>query len=170
MVLLSLQVGLLLLFSHSVVPDSLRPYGLQHSRLPCPSLFPRVCSNSGPLSWWCHPAISNSHPLLLPSSIFPSIMAFSSEFTSGDQNIGASALASALPMKVQGWFSVELTSLISSLFKGLSRVFSSVTVQKYLFFSAQPSLQSSLTSVCDYWKNHSFDYMDLCQQSDVSAF
>ena len=65
-----------LLFSHSVVSNSLRPHGLQHSRFPCPPLSPRVCSNSFPLSWWCHP----SYPLclLLLPSIFPSISVFSS--------------------------------------------------------------------------------------------
>ena len=47
-------------FSHSVVSDSLRPHGLQHSRLPCPSPTPGTCSNSCPLSWWCHPTISSS--------------------------------------------------------------------------------------------------------------
>ena len=51
---------MLLLFSHSVVSNSLQPHGLQHARLPFPSLSPRVCSNSSPLSWWCHPTISSS--------------------------------------------------------------------------------------------------------------
>ena len=69
----------LLLFSHSVVSDSLSPYGLQHARLPCPSLSTRACSNSCPLSWWCHPTISSCHPLLLMPSIFPSIRVFSNE-------------------------------------------------------------------------------------------
>ena len=47
-------------FSHSVVSDSLRPHGLQHTRLPCPLPTPRACSNSCPLSRWCHPTISSS--------------------------------------------------------------------------------------------------------------
>ena len=50
----------MLWFSHSVMPDSLWPHGLQHTRLPCPSLTPGACSNSCPLSWWCHPTISSS--------------------------------------------------------------------------------------------------------------
>ena len=66
-------------FSHSVVSDSLQSHGLQHSRLPCPSPTPRPCSNSCPLSRWCHPTISSSYPLLLPPSVFPSIRVFSSE-------------------------------------------------------------------------------------------
>ena len=70
----------LLLFSRSVVSDSLRPHGLQHARLPCLSLSPRVCSNSCPLSRWCHPTISSSYrPLLLLLSVFPSIRIFSKE-------------------------------------------------------------------------------------------
>ena len=48
------------MFSHSVVSDSLQPHGLQHARLPCPSLSPGACSNSCPLSWWCHPTILSS--------------------------------------------------------------------------------------------------------------
>ena len=53
-------VHLLLLFSCSVISDSLRPHGLQHTRLPCPSPSPGACSNSCPLSWWCHPTILSS--------------------------------------------------------------------------------------------------------------
>ena len=63
----------------SVVPSSLRPHGLQHSRLPCPSSSPRACSNSCPLSQWCHPTILSCHPLLLLPSIFPNIRVFSNE-------------------------------------------------------------------------------------------
>ena len=59
-------------------PPTLWPHGLQHTKLPCPSLYPRVCSNSGPLSWWCHPTILSCHPLLLPSA-FSSIRDFSNE-------------------------------------------------------------------------------------------
>ena len=66
-------------FSCSVVSNSLRPHGLQHTRLPCPSLTLRAYSNSCPSSWWCHPTISSCHPLLLPPSIFPSIRVFSNE-------------------------------------------------------------------------------------------
>ena len=68
-------------FSHSVMSDSLWPYGLQHTRLPCPSPTPRACSHSCPLSWWCHPTIYLilCRPFLFPPSIFPSIRVFSSE-------------------------------------------------------------------------------------------
>ena len=70
----------MLFFSHSVVSDSLKPHGLQHARPPCPSPIPRACSNSCPLSWWCHPTISSSVvPLLLPPSVFPSTRVFSNE-------------------------------------------------------------------------------------------
>ena len=64
----------LFLFFHSVVSDSLQPHGLQHTKLPCPSLSPEVCTDSCPLSQWCHPTISPSvAPLLLLPSIFPSL-------------------------------------------------------------------------------------------------
>ena len=100
-------------FSHSVMSDSLWPHGLQHARFPCPSPIPRACSNSWPLSWWCHPTISSSVLHFLPS-IFSSIKVFSNEFfISGGQRIEASASASVLPMNIQDWFPLGLTGLIS---------------------------------------------------------
>ena len=122
--------------------DSLWPYGWQHARLPCPSPTPGVYSNSCSLSQWCHPTISSSVPLLLPPSIFPSIRVFSMSqlFASGGQSIEASASASVPPMNIQDWFPLGLTSLISLLPKGLSRVFSNTTVQKHQFLGAQHSL------------------------------
>ena len=93
-------------------------------------------------------------------------------FTSGGQCVGASASASAsvLPKNIQDWFPLGLTGWISLLSKGLWRVFSSTTVWKHQFFVAQLLYGPTLTSIHDYWKSHSFDYMDLCEQSDVSAF
>ena len=82
-------------------------------------------------------------------------------FTLGSQSIGASALASLLPMDIQGWFPLGLIGLISLLLlKGLSRVFSNTTVEKHQFFGTQPSLWSNSHTVHRYWKNHSFDYTD----------
>ena len=109
------------------------------------------------------------HPLLLPF-IFPALGSFPMSwlFTSGGQSIEDSA--SILPMNIHGWFPLALTGLISMLSKGLSRVFSNITVQKHQFFSTQPSYGPTLISVYAYWKNHSFDYIDLCWQSDVSGF
>ena len=85
-------------------------------------------------------------------------------FASGGQSIGASASASVFPMNIQGWFPVGLTGLIL-LSKGLSRVFSSVTSLKRSVL-----WHSAVTSVHNYWKNHSFDYTDFCQQSNVLLF
>ena len=131
-----------MLLSGSVVSDSLRPHGLQHVRLPCPSPSPRVCSNSCPLSQGCHPNILSCLPLPLLPSIFPSIRFFSNEslLCIRCQNIGASALASVLPMNIQEWFPLGLTDLISLDSKEFSRVFSNTTVQKHQFFCAQLSL------------------------------
>ena len=83
--------------------------------------------------------------LLLLPSILPSIRVFlmSWLFATGGQSIGASASASVLPKNIQDWFPLELTSLISLLSKGLSRVFSNTTVQKHQFFGSQPSLWSN---------------------------
>ena len=85
------------------------------------------------------------HPLFLPPSIFPASGSFpvSQLFTSGDQSIGVSASASVLPMNIQDWFPLRLTSLISLLSRGLSGVFSNTTVQKHQFFGAQLSLWSN---------------------------
>ena len=121
-------------FSRSVMSDSLWPYELEHSRLPCPSLTPGACSNSYPLSQWCHPTISSS---VIPfssccrscpaSGSFP----MSQLFASCGQSIGASALASVLPMNIQNWFPLGLTGLISLQSKGLSSIFSNSTIQKH---------------------------------------
>ena len=137
----------LLLFSHSVMTNSLQPHGLQHARLPCPSLSPGACSNSCPLSQWCHPTISSS--VILFSSCLQSFPASGSSFpmswlfSSGGQSIRASISASVLPVNIQDWFPLGLTGLISLQSKGLSRVFSNPTVQKHQFIGAHPSLWSN---------------------------
>ena len=140
------------LFSHSVVSNSLRPLGLQHVRLPCLLPPPRVCSNSCPLSWWCHSTISSSVALFssCPQS-FPVSGSFpvSQLFASGGQSIGASASAFALPMNIQGWFPLGLTGLISLQSKGLSRVCPSTTIRKHQFFGIQPSLWSN-SHICTW--------------------
>ena len=108
--------------SHSVVSDSLRLYGLQHSRLPCPSSAPKTCSHSCPFGRWCHPTISSSVvPFSYHLQYFPGSGSFQmcQFFTSGGQSIGVCASASVLPMNIQDWFPLGLTSLISLLFKGL---------------------------------------------------
>ena len=134
-----------LLFSRSFVSNSLRPHGLQHDRLPCPSPSARVCPNSCPLSWWCHPTISSSVTPFFCLQSFPASGSFtlSQLFASGGQNIGVSALASVLLMNIQGWFPLELTCLISLLSKELSRVFLSFTIRKCEFFGPQASLWSN---------------------------
>ena len=109
------------------------PHALQHTRLPCPSLSPRVCSNSCWLSWWCHPTISSSvAPFSFSPQSFPASGSFpmSQLFTSGGQSIGTSASASVHLMNIQGWFLLELTALISLLSKGPSRVCSSTIVKE----------------------------------------
>ena len=134
-----------LLFSHQDMSNSLRPHGLQHASLHCPSPSPRVCPNSCPL----HSVMPPNHLILchlllfclqsfLTSGSFP----MSRFFASSGQSIGAPTSASVLPMNIQGWFPLRLTSLISLQSKGLSRVFSNTTVKKHQFFSTQSSLWS----------------------------
>ena len=156
--------------SLSHVSDSLQFHRLQHSRLPRPSPSPRICSNSCPLSQWCHPTISSS--VILFSS-FPASGSFpvTRLFASGGQSIGASASASVFLMNIQGWYPLELTGLIALQSKGLSKVFFNTTVQKHQFFGSQPSLWSNFH--IHTWlleKLHSFDFANLCQQSSTSAF
>ena len=105
-------------FRCSVVSYSLQPHGLQHTRLPCPSPSPGVCSNSCPLSQWCHPTIwSSVVPFSFCFQSFPASGSFpmSRLFASDGQSIGASASASALPMNIQGWFPLGLTGLKASI-------------------------------------------------------
>ena len=125
------------------------------------------------LSWWCHPTISSSvNPFSSCPQSFPASGSFPMSwfFASGGQSIGASASASVLPMKIQGWFPLGLIGLISPLSKGLSRVFSSTTIRKHQFFGVQPPLWSNTQISTRLLENHSFDYMDLCWQSNVSTF
>ena len=134
---------LLLLFSHSVMSDSLQPHGLQHDRLPCPSPTPGACSNLCPLRRWCHPIISFSVvPFSSCLQYFPESRSFlmSQFFASGGQSIGVLALV--LPVNIQGWFPLGWTGLILQP-KGLSGVFSHTAVQKHQFFAPQLSLWSN---------------------------
>ena len=155
---------------------TLQPHGLQHAKLPCLSPTLRACSKSCPLNQWCHPTIS-PYVILFSSCLqsFPASGCFpnSQFFTLGGQSIGASALASVLLMNIQDWFSLELIGLISLQSKGLPRVFSNTTVHMYQFFYAQLSSRSNFhtqTLLLKKKKKKGFDYMDLCWQSNVSAF
>ena len=126
--------------------DSLWPHGLQLARPPSPSPTPRAYSDSCPLSGSWHPTIScsgipvSSHLQSLPATrSFP----MSQFFASGGQSIGVSASASVLPMNIQDWFPSGWIGWISLQSKGISGVFSSITVHKHQYFSAQLSLQSN---------------------------
>ena len=146
-------------------PHSLQPHRPQHTRPPCPSPTPRIYSDSCPLSRWCHPTISSS-VVLFSSRLqsFPVSGSFqmSQFFASSGQSIGVSASASVLPMNIQDWFPLGWTDWISLQSKGLSRVFSNTTVQKHQFSALSLLHSPTLTSIHDYWKNHSFDWTDLC--------
>ena len=86
----------LLLFRHSVMSDSLWPHGLQHPRLPCPSPSPRVCSDSRPPSWWCHPTISPSVKSFISSIIHQRWLQFAhsvQKTLSGTELLGSWVLA-----------------------------------------------------------------------------
>ena len=123
-------------FSHSVMSDSLRLHGLQHTKPPYPSPALGIYSNSCSLSRWCRPTISSSvDPYSSHLQSFPALGSFpmSQSFTSGGQSIGVLASASVLPMNILDWFPLGWTGWISLQSEGLSRVFSNTTVQKELY-------------------------------------
>ena len=155
------------MFSCSVISDSLWPHGLQHIRLPCPSPSPRACSNPCPTSHWCHPTVSSSVIPFSPSQSFlasgPFLM--SQLFASGGQT--------------KHWsfsFSICSSNEYSGLISFRNDWFDVLAVQGTLksHSSKASILQHSagpiLTSIYDYWKNHTFEHTDLCWQSSVSAF
>ena len=146
---------------------------MQHSRPPCPSLSPGVCSNPYPLSQWCYTTISSSvasFSFYLQSFLASGFFPVSQLFASGVQSIRVWASASVLPMNIPSWFPLGLTGLSPSCPRD-SQEPSPVPQFESLNSVALNLLYSlTLTSVHDYWKNHSFDYMGLCQQSDISAF
>ena len=151
---------------------TLWPYGLQYTRLPSPSLSSRVCSNTCPLSWWCQPMISSSvtHFSSCPQSLPASASLLSQLFTSGDQSTGTSASALVLPTNIQRWFPLGLTSLFSCCLRDSQEYspapqFESISSVVLSLLYGPP-----VTFIPNYWKNHSFNYRDLCRQSDVSAF
>ena len=152
--------GYSVLFSRSVVSDSLWPHEPQYTRPPCPSPTPGVHPNPCPLSWWCHPTILSS---VIPFSSCPQSLPASGSFpmsqlsTSGGQSIGVSASALFLPMNTQDWSPLGWTGWISLQSKGLSRVFSNTTVQKHQFFGAQLSSQSNSHIRTWLLEKHNFD-------------
>ena len=152
--------------------DSLLPHELQHFRLPCPSPLPGACSNSCPLSQWCHPTIL-CHPLFLLPSMFPSIRVFSTEaiicvrwpkYWSFSFSISPSDEYSGLISFRCEWF--DLLTVQGTLKSLLLHQNLKASILKHsVFFFYSPTL----TSIHDYWKNHSLDYMDLCWQCNASA-
>ena len=151
----------------------LPPHGLQHARIPCPSppillkiMFIESVMPSNHLFLCC--------PLLLLPSVFPTITVSFSELALPIRWPKHRSFSFSIsPSNEYSGFLFPLgsTGLTSLQAKGLSKVFSNTTVQKYQFFSAQLSLWSnSHTSIHDYQKNHSFESPDICHQSSVSAF
>ena len=151
--------------------DSLQHHGLQQAKLPCLLLLPRVYPSSCPLNQWCHLIISSSVAFFyfcLQSFTTSEFFLMSQLFPSGGQNIGASSSTSVLPMSFHGWFPLGLIGFISCC-------------PRYSQESSPPQFDSiaslglcllygpTFTSIHDYWKDHSFHCMDLCQQSDVFA-
>ena len=145
------------------------PHGLQHARPPCPSPTPGVYSNSCPLGWWCHPAISSSvvtFSFCLQSFPVTGSFPMSQFFASAGQSIGVSASASVPPVNIQYWFPLGLMPCHPRASQE-----SSPTPQfKSINSSALSFLYSpTVTYKHNYWKNHSLDWTDLGWQSNVST-
>ena len=146
---------------------TLRPHGMQHARILCPSLSPRVCPNSCPL---VSDAIQSSHPLPPPSLFdfrsFPASGYFPMGWflASTSQSIGASALASVLPMNIQGWFPLVWSPCSP---RDSQESFPASQFESINYLTLSLLYDPTLTSVHDYQKNHSFGHMNLCQQSDA---
>ena len=161
-------------FSHSVMSDSLRPHGVQHTMLPCPSPTPGVCSNSCPSSRWCHPTISFS---VVPfSSCLQSLPAsgsfpMSQLFTWGGQGIKSFSFNISPSNEHPGLISFGMDWLDLPAVPRHSQESSPTLQFKSINFLALSFLHSpTLTSTCDHWKNHSLDQTDLCWHSNVSDF
>ena len=138
-------------FSRSVMSDSLWPHEPQHTRPPCPLPTPGVYPNSCPLAWWCHPTISVI-PFSSSLQSFPASGSFSNESVFCIRWPKYSASASVLPMNIQDWFPLGWTAWISLQSKGLK------TLLQYHSSKASILLYSpTLTSIHDYWKNHSLE-------------
>ena len=150
--------------SCSVVSNSIWTHGLQHTRLPCPSLSSRICPSSCSLSRWCHPTISSCRPLLLPS-ILPSIRVFSNEsglhirwpkYWSFSFNIiPFNEHPGLISFRVDWLYLLAVQGTLKSLLQHRSSKASILTALSFLY-------GPTITSIHDYWKNHSFGYMDLC--------
>ena len=152
--------------------DSLQPHGLQHARLPCPSLCPRVCSNSYPLSQWCHPIISSSVAPFSSCPIFPNFRVFSNEEAlcirwAKDWSFSFS-LSPSNEYSGLIFFRIDWSDLLAvqwTLKSLLQHQLESINSSAFSLL-----YDSTFTSAHEYWKNHSFDCTDLCWQSNVSAF
>ena len=155
--------------------DSLWPHGLQHARFPCPSLSLVVCLDSCPLTWWCYLTVSSSATLF---SFCPQSFPASGSFLMSHLYImwlthWSFSCSISLSKEYSGLISwISPYGLVGSPCSPRDSQESSPTPQFKSINSLVLSLfhDPTLTSVHDYWKNHSFDYMDLFQQSDISAF
>ena len=146
---------------------SLWPWRLQHTRLPCPSPIPGVCSNSCPQSQWWHPTTSSSIiPFFSWLQSFPALGYFpmSQLSTSGDQSFGASASVSVPPMNTQDWSPLGWTGWIFLQSRDTQESFPTPKFESINSLTLSFLYGPMLTSTHDYWKNHGFGYREYCWQ------
>ena len=157
-------------FSQSGMSSSLQLHGLQHTRPACPSPTPRVYSKSYPLSRWCHPTISFSVNPFSHVQSFPVSVSFQmSQFsTLGSQSIEASA--PVLPMNIQDWFPLYGMAGSPCCPRDCQEYPPTPRFKRINSSEISFLYSTTLTSIHNSWKTHSFDYIDLCWQSNVSAF
>ena len=152
-------------------PTLCDPMAWQQARPPCPSASRGVCPSSCPWHQWCHPISSSAALFSFCPQSFPASGTFpmSQLFTPGDQNTGASASASVLPISIQSWFPLILTGLISLLSKDTQESSPAPQFKGINSLAFCLLYSPALTTVHDHWEDNSLEYMDLCQQSNVSA-
>ena len=161
-----------LLFSYSVVLDSLWPHGLQHPRLPCSSPSSGVCSNLRPLSQWAIQWFILCLPFSSCLQSFPASGSFPMSWflAAGGQSIGASASASVFPMNIQGWLSLRLTVDLLAVRGTLKNLLQHHSLKASVLRCSAFFIVQLLHPYMTTEKNHSFGCIDLCRQSNVSAF
>ena len=150
-------VVVIIQFSCSVVSDYLRPHGLQHARLSCPSPIPGACSNLCSLSWWCHPTNSSCRPLLLPPSVSPSIRIFSNESVLHIRWPKYWSFSISPSNEHSGLISFKIDWLDLLAVQGTLKSLLQYHSSKALILLCSAFFIVQLTSTHDYRKNHSFD-------------
>ena len=144
----------------------MQPHGLQHVSFLCPLLAPEVCSNSCPLSQWCYLTISSSATNFFCLQSFP----VSQLLASGDQKYWSFSFSICPSSEYSGLISFRIDWFYLAVQGTLKSPFQHHNSKVLILLALSLLYDPTFTSIHDHWKNHGFDDVDLCRQSDVSAF